>query len=172
MWIFPMAAVEEVREPDHHRHSVNKGRRRSLRLPKFLHSLELEVSRANTAISVAERFNPEDWEFSEEFEPDDMVTECYEGTFSYLVCPHGDPCPEHNRREAHLNNLVVAVDGACSGNGKQNFDVEAGIGVYFGDASPDNISTGLPSRFSTNQQAELLAPICALAGQEAAENQP
>lgn len=61
------------------------------------------------------------------------------------------------------SKVVVYTDGACSGNGQDS--ASAGIGVYFGDDDPRNISEALPEfdKFSaSNQRAELYAIVRAL----------
>ncbi|VDK42371.1 unnamed protein product [Anisakis simplex] len=55
---------------------------------------------------------------------------------------------------------VVYTDGACSSNGRRG--AKAGIGVFWGDNSPDNVSQPLASGPPTNNRAELSAVIAAL----------
>ncbi|KHN74433.1 Ribonuclease H1 [Toxocara canis] len=55
---------------------------------------------------------------------------------------------------------VVFTDGACSSNGHQG--AKAGIGVFWGDDHPDNVSEPLASGPPTNNRAELSAVITAL----------
>ena len=54
----------------------------------------------------------------------------------------------------NLDNIVVYTDGACRNNGKKN--AKAGIGVYFSDNDPRNVSERLRGN-QTNQNAELSA---------------
>lgn len=49
----------------------------------------------------------------------------------------------------------VYTDGACSRNGQG--DAVAGIGVYFGDNAPNNVSCRLRGSIHTSQRAELAA---------------
>lgn len=49
----------------------------------------------------------------------------------------------------------VYTDGACSNN--QNSNARAGVGVYFGDNHPDNVSRPVHGSRQTNQRAELEA---------------
>uniref|UniRef100_F1LDK0 Ribonuclease H n=1 Tax=Ascaris suum TaxID=6253 RepID=F1LDK0_ASCSU len=55
---------------------------------------------------------------------------------------------------------VVFTDGACSSNGHHG--AKAGIGVFWGDDHPDNVSEPLISGPPTNNRAELSAVITAL----------
>jgi ribonuclease HI len=58
-------------------------------------------------------------------------------------------------------SVEIYTDGACCNNGYSN--AQAGIGVFFGDADPRNISEALPrnlieeGHYPTNQLAELYA---------------
>ena len=55
-----------------------------------------------------------------------------------------------------MNNHIVFTDGSCSNNGKVN--AKAGIGVYFGQNDPRNISKRVIGK-QTNNTAELSAVI-------------
>lgn len=57
-------------------------------------------------------------------------------------------------------SISVYTDGACKNNGKPN--AVAGIGVYFGDNDPRNVSERIAGK-QTNNAAELSAIIRALA---------
>jgi ribonuclease HI len=50
---------------------------------------------------------------------------------------------------------VVYTDGACSGNGGSN--ARGGIGVFFGDNDPRNVSERFDRGIATNQRAEWLS---------------
>lgn len=52
-----------------------------------------------------------------------------------------------------VDPIVVYTDGACEGNGQ--IGSEAGVGVYFGDNDPRNVSEPLEGEKQTNQRAEL-----------------
>ena len=52
-----------------------------------------------------------------------------------------------------LDRVVVYTDGACSYNGREG--ARAGIGVYWGDKHPFNVSERLGGK-QTNQRAEIL----------------
>lgn len=71
-----------------------------------------------------------------------------------------DPCPACGRYSWHNNSIIIAVDGACRGNGGP--DARAAIGVYFGPSSKYNVSKLWPGDNPTNQIAELWAAIVAL----------
>ncbi|KAF5356940.1 hypothetical protein D9756_006614 [Leucocoprinus leucothites] len=58
------------------------------------------------------------------------------------------------------DNLTIFVDGACPGNGTPK--ARAGMGVYFYEDCPMNISTPLLEGPFTNQRAELCPAIAAL----------
>nr|CAG8581856.1 5046_t:CDS:2 [Entrophospora candida]CAG8589968.1 12476_t:CDS:2 [Entrophospora candida] len=58
------------------------------------------------------------------------------------------------------HNLVVWTDGSSRNNGKHN--ARAGIGVYWGDNDPRNLSERLPGYKQTNNRAEITAIIRAL----------
>jgi len=53
--------------------------------------------------------------------------------------------------------IVVYTDGACTNNGRDG--AAAGIGVFFGDGDPRNISERVEGERQTNQRAELMAAI-------------
>ena len=55
-------------------------------------------------------------------------------------------------------DFYVYTDGACSNNGKEN--ANAGIGIYFQDNDPRNVSKRITGK-QTNNRAELLAIIVA-----------
>lgn len=57
-------------------------------------------------------------------------------------------------------DLVICTDGACTRNGKDG--ALAGVGVYFGDGDPRNISEALEGDAQTNNRAEMTAFIYAL----------
>ncbi|KAM7185473.1 Ribonuclease H-like domain containing protein [Naviculisporaceae sp. PSN 640] len=93
--------------------------------------------------------------------------------FNHVRCPHsvGPPCV-CGRYECHTDSLVIAVDGACPGNGTGTTERSA-VGVYFGDfgeeelgkyATP-NLSLRIPDHphyDHTNQRAELHSAIAGL----------
>jgi ribonuclease HI len=58
------------------------------------------------------------------------------------------------------STISVFTDGACPSNGQKN--AIAGVGVWFGNEDPRNISERLPPGPQTNNRAELWAVIRAL----------
>jgi len=56
--------------------------------------------------------------------------------------------------------LVIYTDGSCLSNGTRY--AKAGVGVYFGDSDPRNISEKLDYPKQTNNAAELTAVIRAI----------
>lgn len=59
-------------------------------------------------------------------------------------------------------SITVYTDGSCINNGKKNRNIVAGIGVYFGDDDPRNISAPFTTPPITNNRAELAAILAAL----------
>ena len=55
--------------------------------------------------------------------------------------------------------MLIAVDGACSGNGTPL--ARAGVGIFFGPGSPHNVSEAIAGT-QTSQRAEIIAAIKAL----------
>jgi len=68
--------------------------------------------------------------------------------------------PRGIQSAAPPNTVVVYTDGACSSNGKHS--AIAGVGVFFGDGDPRNVSEPLKGSMQTNNRAELTALIRAL----------
>ncbi|KAJ8131575.1 hypothetical protein O1611_g2052 [Lasiodiplodia mahajangana] len=86
--------------------------------------------------------------------------------FRHVRCPKAPPFPCNicGRYSLHFDSLVVAVDGACPGNGTPNATKSA-YGVFFGDDLPDNIADrvpDIPGYSHTNQRAEIIAAIAAI----------
>lgn len=69
---------------------------------------------------------------------------------------------KHTGKGATTRNGVVVVytDGSSLGNGRKG--ATAGVGVYFGDSDPRNVSERLQGNPQTNQRAELTAILRAL----------
>ncbi|RYP79925.1 hypothetical protein DL770_006464 [Monosporascus sp. CRB-9-2] len=89
--------------------------------------------------------------------------------FVHVRCPFASPkaCP-CGRYACHLDSMIVAVDGACPGNGS-DLAVRSACGVYFGpegdDDGPRNMALRIPDEpgvLHTSQRAELWAAIAAL----------
>lgn len=121
---------------------------------------------ANQAASKAQKFIPVENGYPETWSPSDIETNPREDKVTYLACPGSHKCPDCQTRVEHIGTLVVAVDGACSGNGIPGGAAKAGIGIYMGRDSPYNVKKALPQfhagQQSTNQKAELFAALTAL----------
>ena len=89
--------------------------------------------------------------------PEDV--ECPLESWVYYKCPNSQtiwPC------KVHTQIPVIAIDGACSNNGKDG--ARSAIGVYFGEDNEHNRSAQLAMNGRhTSQVAELKACIYALA---------
>ena len=66
---------------------------------------------------------------------------------------------ETNKAPQNKGHVVVYTDGACSNNGHAN--AKAGIGVWWGDNDPRNVSEPLAGR-ATNNRAEIWAAVKAI----------
>lgn len=73
--------------------------------------------------------------------------------WTYLCCQY-DPV-----EVAHHDSIIVAVKGACRGNGKD--DARGAIGVFFHEGNLLNRAPALPDAY-TSQRADLLAALRAL----------
>ncbi|KAI1325637.1 ribonuclease H-like domain-containing protein [Xylariaceae sp. FL0255] len=74
-----------------------------------------------------------------------------------------EPC-RCGRHSLHIDSLVIAVDGACPGNGTDRA-VKSACGVYFGRDAPENLAFRVPDNPEyphTSQRAELHAAIAAV----------
>ena len=58
-----------------------------------------------------------------------------------------------------LEETVVWTDGSCLGNQLKNGRRKAGVGAFFGDNDPRNVSMKLPGEMQTNQRAEVFVGI-------------
>lgn len=103
--------------------------------------------------------------YGEEF---DLDSNRYDGAgilhgdenFTLVPCPYDDPCKHCGRKPQHLGSIIVAIDGACRGNGTPN--AQSSIGVFFAACSQHNISARLDDPAPTSQKAELMACWAAL----------
>ena len=80
--------------------------------------------------------------------------------FTNVPCAGSSRCPTCGCFASHTNEIIIAVDGACKGNGGPNS--QASIGVYFSKTSLYNQSEVLDDSPATNQKAELTALLRAL----------
>ena len=92
----------------------------------------------------------------------DFDTTMYEEPYglTLMPCPDPDTCPCCGRRARHWDCIVIAIDGACRGNGMAM--TEGAIGIYFADESKHNISQTVVDIESTSQKNELRACLRAL----------
>jgi ribonuclease HI len=107
----------------------------------------------------ARRFIPQEY-FGEDIElwkVERPSWEYIQYAFVNVACPRLELiCESCGRTPAHSDSLVIAVDGACRDNGREN--ARAAVGVYVGEGSPYNKSARLPGVI-TNQVAEITAGI-------------
>ncbi|KAH8807928.1 ribonuclease H-like domain-containing protein [Xylogone sp. PMI_703] len=87
----------------------------------------------------------------------DHVEVCRDKYWIYVACDQANPCEHCGRLAAHLDCIVIAVDGACRGNGTAG--AVAATGVFVGNESEYNDSLILRVPRPTNQVAELSAGI-------------
>ncbi|KAI0449208.1 ribonuclease H-like protein [Xylaria acuta] len=85
--------------------------------------------------------------------------------FTHVRCPWASTTPcSCGRHSLHVDSLVVAVDGACPGNGSDRATKSA-FGVFFGSDAPENLAFRVPDTpgyLHTSQRAELSAAIAAI----------
>ncbi len=156
-------------------HPTSRQHGQPRKIPQFLGGLDNDTRRANITASAARKFDPVDWNYPSTWNSNDLVTQPQGSDFTWLSCPFSEICPVCNQRVHHKDCLVVAVDGACSGNGRKDSIVKAGVGVYFRDNSRYNIQMRLddvPGQQTTSQQAELMAVILALMQLKTAKTNP
>ncbi|KAI3331689.1 ribonuclease H-like protein [Xylariaceae sp. AK1471] len=89
--------------------------------------------------------------------------------FMHVRCPWASPTPcPCGRHSLHLDSLVVAVDGACPGNGTYRATKSA-CGVFFSPDGSKNLAFRVPDTPGyghTSQRAELSAAIAAIRAAE------
>lgn len=93
-------------------------------------------------------------------EPDKVAVDDYNTKWTYVACDDDSPCETCDYRTPHLDCIVVAVDGACKGNGTPG--ARAAVGVFVGKGSSYNKSVMLIEPAATKQIAELNAGILGL----------
>eukprot|EP01057_Protomagalhaensia_wolfi_P003679 Protomagalhaensia_wolfi_Nauph_80__3678@NODE_370_length_2662_cov_769_619520_g279_i0_p2_GENE_NODE_370_length_2662_cov_769_619520_g279_i0NODE_370_length_2662_cov_769_619520_g279_i0_p2_ORF_typecomplete_len270_score26_57RNase_H/PF00075_24/5_2e31RVT_3/PF13456_6/1_9e14_NODE_370_length_2662_cov_769_619520_g279_i017712580 len=87
--------------------------------------------------------------------PDEMEVRGFQG-YNHVRCPYSrrgcDNCGFHS---CHIDSMILAVDGACPGNGKDAS--VSGFGVYFGNPKHKNWAFRIydSDGLHTNQRAEL-----------------
>jgi len=75
-----------------------------------------------------------------------------------LACADGHPCPYCFNFYVHLDEIIIAVDGACRFNGRNDTIPRSSFGVFVAKHSPYNSFGKLPDVY-TNQVAELQARL-------------
>lgn len=105
------------------------------------------------------KFEPNEL-YGEDIKIDDVEVRDDEETWTYVACDDGSPCQHCSCLQPHLDCIVIAVDGACKGNGSTQARTAAG--VFVGTGSRYNQSTILTEPKATNQVAELTAGILGL----------
>ncbi|RBR24108.1 uncharacterized protein FIESC28_03107 [Fusarium coffeatum] len=111
-----------------------------------------------------------EWIHNRKFEPslryaEDMIqgsieVRNYDEDWVYVACDDDRPCSSCSCVAPHTDSIVIAVDGACRGNGTPS--ARAAIGVFVSETSKFNQSVLLSESHVTNQIAELRAGILAL----------
>lgn len=104
---------------------------------------------------------------------DNLEVKGHDFDFIHLRCPWSSPEPcSCGRHSYHLDSMIVAVDGACPGNGSHKA-VASGCGVWFGPRSANSDNNTIQPNLSfrvpddpihphTSQRAELHAAIAGL----------
>ncbi|MCJ1449862.1 hypothetical protein MMC28_000190 [Mycoblastus sanguinarius] len=88
-------------------------------------------------------------------------TEWEFGSTTMVPCPREEHrCKNCGTLSSHVGALIVAIDGACRGNGTAR--AQSAVGVFFGTDSPYNIGALLTKPTPTSQKAELEACLAAL----------
>ncbi|KAH7118124.1 hypothetical protein B0J13DRAFT_423973, partial [Dactylonectria estremocensis] len=81
----------------------------------------------------------------------DHVEVCDDDCWTYVACDTTDPREDCGRLSAHIDCIVIAVDGACWNNGTAT--AKAAAGVFVGDESTFNDSFILDVSNTANQIA-------------------
>ncbi|KAI7283859.1 hypothetical protein KC345_g2688 [Hortaea werneckii] len=121
------------------------------------------TSYCHTSKECHDGFHPageDDRVFDEDDDAGDFPEISYKGEWWTLGTCSAEKDQDYiyDKPQAHLDTVIIAVDGACRGNGTP--DAEASYGVFFHrDNQSWNESVVLPDNFKTNQQAELRAAL-------------
>ncbi|PVH83507.1 ribonuclease H-like protein [Cadophora sp. DSE1049] len=84
-------------------------------------------------------------------------------SFTHPACPHVTRCLNCENLQPHRNCIIVAVDGACRGNGNGQTNTRSATGICFGADSRYNLGLVMSAAdVKTNQVAELHVGIEAL----------
>jgi len=136
---------------DHHHPGTDRHRYRNV----------LQLPPTSSSATPARSFDSYLQLFQGDVTPDDI--EIPWGKEWYVVaCPGstGRPCRDCGYYPPHLDQIVVAIDGACRSNGLPN--AAASVGVAFGPESRYNLSERIKEGPFTSQRAELTAARRAL----------
>lgn len=87
--------------------------------------------------------------------------EAAQGNLPTIKAPcYGERCPDCGKVEPHADSIMIAVNGACRGNGRP--DAVAAYGLFFAPRSPYKYKACVLSEENvrpTSQRAELTAGI-------------
>jgi len=75
-------------------------------------------------------------------------------------CSYSKACKSCGIRPQHSDSIIVAIDGACRGNGHAR--ARSTYGVYFSETSSYNLSSRIKGSARSSQRAELAACVAAL----------
>lgn len=98
--------------------------------------------------------------YGENTTPDEAEVRDLDEIWTYVACDDDTPSGGCNCRAPHLDSIVIAVDGACRGNGTPL--ARAAVGVFVATSSIYNESRRLTGPVATNQIAELEAGVLGL----------
>jgi ribonuclease HI len=89
------------------------------------------------------------------------ICQCRQNEEILLIpCMEARTCLGCGARTAHGDAIIIATDGACRNNGRE--DHIPAIGIFFNFDSNNNESFRVTEEYATNQRAELLAAFHAL----------
>jgi len=109
------------------------------------------------------RYQPTSLDFEDLTRHSELSIRSEPPNFSHPACAHVSCCRNCGNLQPHLNSIIVAVDGACRGNGQHDANTRSAIGISFGVDSKHNFAQLMSTAdVKTNQVAELHAGIEAL----------
>jgi len=91
-----------------------------------------------------------------------LDTDMYDIGIDWIMppCPYSEACESCGIRPRHSDSIIVAIDGACRGNGYVG--ARSSYGVFFSANSPHNLSSLIKGSAQSSQRAELAACVAAL----------
>jgi len=91
-----------------------------------------------------------------------LDTDEYDNGTGWILspCPYFEHCKYCGKRPRHTDSIIVAIDGACRGNGYAG--ARSSYGVYFSEYSSHNFSSVIEGSAQSSQRAELTACMAAL----------